>query len=117
MAKEQGRTHCTIQSLTVGVLRRSEQRGAVHCGRERIRWFLRPKRRRQRRSLFRGAQSETSRRRFRPSQQGSSSITVSVAVASLPALQGPCAPPAERGPSLESVHRVSLTVIFAKVIR
>jgi len=34
---------------------------------------------------------------------------VSVTVASLPAL-GPWAPPAERGPSLESIYRVSLTV-------
>ena len=33
----------------------------------------------------------------------------SVQVASLPAL-GPWAPPAERGPSLESIYRVSLTV-------
>ena len=32
-------------------------------------------------------------------------------VASLPAL-GPWAPPAERGPSLESIYRVSLTVDF-----
>ena len=31
------------------------------------------------------------------------------AVASLPAL-GPWVPPAERGPSLESIYRVSLTV-------
>jgi len=31
------------------------------------------------------------------------------AVASLPAL-GPWAPPAERGPSLESIYQVSLTV-------
>jgi len=36
-------------------------------------------------------------------------ISVFCAVASLPAL-GPWAPPAERGPSLESIYRVSLTV-------
>ena len=28
---------------------------------------------------------------------------------------GPWAPPAERGPSLESINRISLTLIFAKV--
>jgi len=37
-------------------------------------------------------------------------------VASLPA-SGPWTPPAERGPSLESIYRVSLQLIFAKVIR
>jgi len=36
------------------------------------------------------------------------------AVASLPAL-GPWAPPAERGPSLESIYRVSLTVDLCEV--
>jgi len=35
-----------------------------------------------------------------------------VAVPSLPAL-GPWEPPAERGPSLESIYRVSLTVYFS----
>ena len=33
-----------------------------------------------------------------------------LSVASLPAL-GPWAPPAKRGPSLESIYRVSLTVL------
>jgi len=39
----------------------------------------------------------------------SESCLVNLAVPSLPAL-GPWAPPAERGPSLESIYRVSLTV-------
>jgi len=38
-----------------------------------------------------------------------SHIDLLIAVASLPSL-GPWAPPAERGPSLESIYRVSLTV-------
>jgi len=37
---------------------------------------------------------------------------IAVAVPSLPAL-GPWEPPAERGPSLESIYRVSLTVYFS----
>ena len=36
-------------------------------------------------------------------------VLVAVLMPSLPAL-GPWAPPAERGPSLESIYRVSLTV-------
>jgi len=47
---------------------------------------------------------------YRRSPGSVSKLTVSVdSVPSLPAL-GPWAPPAERGPSLESIYRVSITV-------
>jgi len=49
-----------------------------------------------------------------PSREGA--ILLGEAVASLPAL-GSWAPPAERGPSLESIYRFPLQLIFAKVIR